>query len=304
MKRSRSALFLFTFAALLCSGCCLFRQPVEPGAPTAPYPSKGYEDIQKRIYYPAAVRNLGVEGTVQILAYIDTSGRVSHSKVGKGLYPALDTIALKAIGETRFVPARQRGLAVPVWISFPVEFSMTDLTNVMSPYERVVLELWPSRDLGRVRLVMRFELLETPLEPHRLEFYLPPGAGTVTAQEISGTARNAIGITRQSRDLEEWAVILVEEREFLMEMILEGSPEMASTGIQLALQTNHVLPPWECRIRTAADSPDLDFSTERSNVIERADGSREYRLKLPSLEAYETQHIELFLKARDQRVDS
>jgi len=90
-----------------------------------PEPIGGYKGIKKRTKYPDIAREAGIEGMVIVRAFIDDKGIVREMKIQKGIpNTGLDEAAMKAIGRTRFKPAKQRDKPVGVWISIPITFKL------------------------------------------------------------------------------------------------------------------------------------------------------------------------------------
>jgi periplasmic protein TonB len=93
----------------------------------APEPLGGYEAIQRNVVYPDIAREAGIEGTVIVQALIWKDGSVREVKILKGIpKTGLNEAAMEAIQKTTFKPAYQRDKAVPVRISIPVKFRLSD----------------------------------------------------------------------------------------------------------------------------------------------------------------------------------
>jgi len=79
------------------------------------------------IIYPELAREAGIEGKVFVRAFINTKGIVTATKIVKGLpNTGLDEAALSAIKKSRWYPARQRDKKVGIWLTIPVDFSLTN----------------------------------------------------------------------------------------------------------------------------------------------------------------------------------
>ena len=90
----------------------------------APRPKIPLGDL---IIYPELAREAGIEGKVFVRAFINTKGIVTATKIVKGLpNTGLDEAALKAIKKSRWYPARQRDKKVGIWLTIPVDFSLTN----------------------------------------------------------------------------------------------------------------------------------------------------------------------------------
>ena len=122
----RTALLAFCSAPLVACG----REPAAARAPAQRAGARPDElpalvTTELPFRYPAALYARKVQGNVTLRLYIDRDGRVSPDstrvEVPSG-YPALDSAAIHAAGDLRFVPAKAHGDAVPVSILFPVYF--------------------------------------------------------------------------------------------------------------------------------------------------------------------------------------
>ncbi len=89
-----------------------------------PEPIGGMQVIQKKLYYPQNAIDNGIEGTVNILAYIDRFGEVTEAKVDKGIGYGCDESARIAVYYTKFKPGLLRGEPVNVKMIIPVEFKI------------------------------------------------------------------------------------------------------------------------------------------------------------------------------------
>jgi len=75
--------------------------------------------------YPEIAQEAGIEGIVIVQVFVDKKGRVKEAIILKGIpNTGLDEAAVEAIRAVRFKPAKQRELAVGVWISIPVNFRL------------------------------------------------------------------------------------------------------------------------------------------------------------------------------------
>ena len=73
--------------------------------------------------YPPLLREAGIGGTVRVYFFIDETGRVGDLRVDESSgHEALDLAALRVADVYRFSPASNRGVATPVWVSFPITF--------------------------------------------------------------------------------------------------------------------------------------------------------------------------------------
>ena len=90
----------------------------------APRPKTPLGEI---VVYPELAREAGIEGKIYIKAFVNTKGRVTSAKVLKGIpNTGLNEAALKAVKKSLWFPARQRDKKVGVWITIPIDFSLTN----------------------------------------------------------------------------------------------------------------------------------------------------------------------------------
>jgi protein TonB len=76
--------------------------------------------------YPDGARERGVQGTVQVRAWVKKNGKPVRVAVvaGKGVTPELDKAAVEAVSQWTFVPAKAKGKPVAVYIIIPVKFRL------------------------------------------------------------------------------------------------------------------------------------------------------------------------------------
>lgn len=83
------------------------------------------EDVMKALgdEYPPALREAGVEGTVNVWYFIDEEGRVEATRIQQSSgHEALDQAALRVAAMMEFSPALNRDEPVGVWVAFPITF--------------------------------------------------------------------------------------------------------------------------------------------------------------------------------------
>lgn len=84
----------------------------------------------KELRYPASAQSLGIEGTVKVSFVVNHQGKVTDAKVIQSVDASLDKEALRVINSMPdWKPGKQRGKAVDVRFSFPVEFRLMHAKN-------------------------------------------------------------------------------------------------------------------------------------------------------------------------------
>lgn len=76
-------------------------------------------------YYPAMLREAGIQGTAAVTFLIDVDGRVATRRLSESSgMEAFDDAALEVADRMRFAPAMNRDTPIAVWVSFPVRFTL------------------------------------------------------------------------------------------------------------------------------------------------------------------------------------
>ncbi len=79
--------------------------------------------IQKNLKYPEIAAENGIQGKVFIQFAVDSKGQVVDVKVVRGVDPALDAEAKRAVIKSpKWSPGKQRGRPVKVKFTFPISF--------------------------------------------------------------------------------------------------------------------------------------------------------------------------------------
>ena len=105
------------------------KEPVEQmhyrvAAEEMPIPLGGESAIQANLVYPDVARRLSIEGTVYVLAYVDTAGTVVGTSIIHGIGGGCDEAASDAVSKIHFAPGREGGKPVAVKVMIPVRFSL------------------------------------------------------------------------------------------------------------------------------------------------------------------------------------
>jgi protein TonB len=85
---------------------------------------------QEKAEYPRLARQAGLEGRVVVQALVDREGNVRKAEVFTSSGTAsLDDAAVKAAFKNKFKPAIQNGRPVALWVTYNVDFKLTDAGN-------------------------------------------------------------------------------------------------------------------------------------------------------------------------------
>ena len=81
--------------------------------------------VQKRVKYPQIAAENGIQGKVFIMFVVEPNGSVTNVQIMRGVDPALDNEAIKAVeASPKWVAGKQRGAAVRVRFSITVNFQL------------------------------------------------------------------------------------------------------------------------------------------------------------------------------------
>ncbi len=97
-----------------------FNQDVEQ----MPFPVGGIRAIAEKIHYPKRGKKLGIEGKVFVQALVDEEGNVVSTKIIKGIADDFNKEAIKAVKQTKFIPGKNKGVAVKTRVVVPIAFKL------------------------------------------------------------------------------------------------------------------------------------------------------------------------------------
>ncbi len=89
-----------------------------------PEPVGGINAIAAKITYPEIAKKEGLQGKVFIRAFVDKNGEVTYAEVIKKLSPECDSVALKAVMETRFTPGKKDEKEVKTIVFIPISYKL------------------------------------------------------------------------------------------------------------------------------------------------------------------------------------
>lgn len=87
--------------------------------------AKLYEFLGKKMIYPEAAAQKGVQGRVIVQFVVEKDGSVSNAKVVKGVDKDLDAEAIRVVKLLpKFTPGKTKGQPVRVWFTLPLTFKI------------------------------------------------------------------------------------------------------------------------------------------------------------------------------------
>ncbi len=122
MKNVKCVLALFFFATVIVFG----QQDIDK----MPAIEGGITELAKNIKYPESAKKDGIMGTVFVKAVIDEEGNVASAEVKKGVNEELNTAAVSAVKNTKFIPGEDKGAKVKAEVTIPIKFKLDDCKEV------------------------------------------------------------------------------------------------------------------------------------------------------------------------------
>jgi len=81
--------------------------------------------LSTNVHYPTSASEMGIEGRVILRFIVSKTGVVSDVEIIRGLDPACDQEAIRAIYMMpKWIPGRQNGRDVPVYFTIPIKFTL------------------------------------------------------------------------------------------------------------------------------------------------------------------------------------
>jgi len=96
--------------------------PFVPFAEVLPEPVGGMDAIYKNLEYPPFAIRAGIQGLVNLFAYVDKEGNVVKTELIKGIGGGCDEEAIKKISALKFKPGMQGGKPVNVKLGMSIRF--------------------------------------------------------------------------------------------------------------------------------------------------------------------------------------
>lgn len=85
------------------------------------------QDLVSLIRYPEEAQKSGIQGKVFVNFVVDEQGKVTDTKIARGVAPLLDKEALRVVGELKtWKPGKHKGEPVKVSYTIPINFALTD----------------------------------------------------------------------------------------------------------------------------------------------------------------------------------
>ena len=96
--------------------------------------------IGENVKYPVPAAENGIQGKVYVMFVVEADGRVSRAKVARGVDPSLDAEALRVTNAMpKWKPGFQKGKAVPVSYTIPINFALNNCEGGKKIDETVVV---------------------------------------------------------------------------------------------------------------------------------------------------------------------
>ncbi|MBB3195114.1 energy transducer TonB [Roseateles terrae] len=90
------------------------------------------QDTQTARFYPALLRDRGVQGLVRLRVKVDDNGRAAEVLIADGSgFRLLDEAARRVAESCPYVPAREGGQRVSSWIEYAVRFALSPPSSAL-----------------------------------------------------------------------------------------------------------------------------------------------------------------------------
>lgn len=119
-------IFLFSYSNKTFSSVLPGDDAYAAVAETMPEPVGGLPQIYKKISYPVMAVKAGVQGKVYIMAFINENGDVDEAKVIKGIGMGCDEEAVRAVKDSKFKPASNKGQSIKAKSTLAIVFKINN----------------------------------------------------------------------------------------------------------------------------------------------------------------------------------
>lgn len=130
--------------------------------------------LAKNLKYPTVAKENGIEGVVVVEFIVETDGRVSGTKLMKGIGAGCDEEAVRVVNLTRWTPGMQNNKVVPVKYTLPISFKLdTKKANVTPLLSSSALKVddfkaSPNPSKGLFNVSFRAEQKDTNIEVYNM----------------------------------------------------------------------------------------------------------------------------------------
>lgn len=87
-------------------------------------PGYSNDSLERNIIYPEKARQAGIEGTVWVIVYFDSTGKIDSCRIDESDNALLNDAAIMAIRKTSFTPGMEFDKPSAMTILFPVIFRL------------------------------------------------------------------------------------------------------------------------------------------------------------------------------------
>ncbi len=168
------------------------------------------EFIANSIRYPLVAQDNGIQGRVYVSFTVDKTGMVTDAEVVRGVDPSLDQEALRVVKSLpKWVPGKQRGQAVDVRYTVPIQFSLDG-----GPGTEGTLTIKESDN--KLHLTGSVQLIEkiAPYFKHTAQIAIAKETGTIIIDKPGSSPQEGVvvvGYGQQEPNPEETVFFIVEE---------------------------------------------------------------------------------------------
>lgn len=84
----------------------------------------GFQSLQNKLRYPKEAKDGNIQGIVRIGVTVKKDGEIGEIKIVQSPHPLLSRAAKKAVRKAEFIPGKQNGNPVDVYMTFPLIFRL------------------------------------------------------------------------------------------------------------------------------------------------------------------------------------
>ena len=116
--------YIFILMLILAINCGAHKQDLLSKPPPNETPPQILENVKPD--YPRDAFNMGIEGTVWVKIFVDTTGTVTEAMILKdsGKDVGFEREALNAAYKTKWKPAYSEGKPINTWVSYKITFEL------------------------------------------------------------------------------------------------------------------------------------------------------------------------------------
>lgn len=87
-------------------------------------------DIASNVKYPEEAKTKGIQGKVFVSFVVDEQGKVTNTRIERGVEPSLDAESLRVVNNLKnWKPGKEKGKTVKVAFTIPINYALDSKTD-------------------------------------------------------------------------------------------------------------------------------------------------------------------------------